>query len=276
LTQEPLAPWLQFEIGRRLNKNRLETGLLEKRFVGQLAISQRTRQPLPMLDVETKALAFPKDPMTNKHHAQFGRASLWHTMSMIGYSTIKTLTMVIRPRGRLPNSGSAHIFMHANRNYRMGLFMRNRGQDMYELGFNDGFSPSPTFIPVQLHKWYHVVIQYLGNPGTLSGYSIHVVELARLNDIRNRQPLLNDMIRFQNASVQPRLNQSDAGHLILGAADTRSYRFFEGYPNLFVASSFEGDVQYIRGYRQYINTDEHLVKEMKGDFASDWPQGPRL
>ncbi len=40
LTQEPLAPWLQFEICRRLNKGASTVGFLDRRFAGQIAISQ--------------------------------------------------------------------------------------------------------------------------------------------------------------------------------------------------------------------------------------------
>lgn len=281
LTQEPLAPWLQFEVANRLNKGRAETTLVEKRFVGQIGISQVSRQAIPMLDVETRNLVIQTRDLNSgapnrMAFARFSPSSIWHTKGMVGYSTMRTLTMLVRPRGRLPNQGSAHIFQHSNKIYRMGCFLKNTGGDTYEIGFSDGFTPTTQSQRIQLHKWHLIVIQYLGNPGTLSGYSFHVAPLDVLQNSRNREILLQTMRTAQNRGVQVRFREDAAGHLILGAADIRSYTPFQAYPNLFVAQSFEGDVAWVHGFRQYINSDEHLVKELQQKYMSDWPRGTGL
>jgi gamma-glutamyltranspeptidase/glutathione hydrolase len=121
ITQEPDAPWMQYEICSRPNNGKgTAVGFFEKRWNGPIAYyeNQGVDKPIPSFDALSSGVVAQTDnAMTytvpgGKGFLSFTSGSWWRTVSMFAYTAFKTITLLVRPSANLAASSQASIFSH--------------------------------------------------------------------------------------------------------------------------------------------------------------------
>jgi hypothetical protein len=272
VTQEPLAPWLQYEIVSKPNRGNGSTlGLFEKRWNGQCAYAWGTGQPIWSFDIETKSTA-PQSSMGGKH-LSFVTNSYWHTTSQFAFTAFKTITLLIRPMGNLANGATVSLFHHINfkNQFGYGCYLVNQGGRYFIRHWKGNMQEEH---PVYINKWNFLVIQYVGDQYGIRNFDLHVYDYDYVKGDTGRRQLLGYLKQRQNASGAVLYGNSindrrNAGHLVLGGTSP-NYKDASGRVT-WQTQSFTGDVAYIHGFRNYIDTDELLKTEIDSKWISRWP-----
>jgi len=287
LTQEPLAPWMQFEVCTRPNNGRGNaTGFFEKRFNGPSAFYYGTGQPFPSFDVDTRSVVFQTDPRQRmeipgkKAFMTFTSSSWWHTLSYYHVNAFKTITLLVRPSANLANGATAPVFYHTNqKTFIAGCYiMNNNGQ--YVINYSGkGFDKplAATTVPIAMNEWNFMVIQYLGDSMGLRKISFHIETLARLQDAGVRSQFSATLRANQNISGPSIVgavgssNPENSGWFMLGAATADFYK----KPGMWSwgTPGFSGDVAWVHGFRNFLDTEALLTSEVKQSWVSRWPRG---
>jgi hypothetical protein len=273
LTQEPLAPWLQYEICNRPNIGNGSTlGLFEKRWNGQAAFGWGTKQPIWSFDIDTRSTA-PQSSMSGKYLSFFS-GSWWHTTSQFAFTAFKTITLLIRPMGTLADGATVSLFHHINfkNTFGYGCFLVRQGNRYFIRHWKGSVQEEH---PVYINKWNFLVIQYVGDRFGIRNFDLHVYDYDYVKGDYGRRQLLGWMKQRQNATGailygNAMNDRSNAGHLILGGTSP-NYKDASGRVS-WQSQSFTGDVAYIHGFRNYIDTDELLKTEIDGKWISRWPR----
>jgi hypothetical protein len=275
LTQEPLAPWMQFEVCTRPNDGRGNAnGFFEKRFNGACAFSNADKKAIPGFDVMARSIIIQTDMNMreelpkNLPYIAFTSTSFWQTKSYVHAGAVRTLTILVRPRATLSNNGgSGVLFQHSNGttfdikanikntdgNYRIEYTAKAFGNNM-----------GSTTKQVAMNEWNLIVIQYIGDNNGLRRTSFHIETLKNLKNSAKRNQFTGELVSNQmvNGSIlagKPKANYAEnSGFLTLGSWNT---------------PSFEGDVAWIHGFRDFIDTEELLKNEIEQTWVSRWPRG---
>jgi len=287
LTQEPLAPWMQFEVCTRPNNRRGNaTGFFEKRFNGPCCFHWGTGQPFPSFDVDTRSVVYQTDPKQRgdvpgkKPFMTFTSSSWWHTLSYYHVNAFKTITLLVRPMANLANGANTPLFYQTNqRTFIAGCYiMNNNGQ--YVINYSAKAFDKPlaaTTVPIKMNEWNFIVIQYLGDNMGLRKITFHIESLARLQDATVRSQFSSTLRANQNISgpvivgAPGSSNAENSGWFMLGAATADFYK----KPGMWQwgTPGFTGDVAWVHGFRNFLDTEALLTSEIKQTWISRWPRG---
>lgn len=277
LTQEPLAPWLQYEICTRPNGGtRMSLGFFEKRWNGP---SSTTNQY--SFDVISSGVTYQTDtnsilgvPGTKPYMTFTSQPSRWYTGAMFAYSAFKTITLMVRPTSQ--NDPISGIFQHAqdpsSANARKcSLYLKSQGSSavfMLDVG-----SGTPQSAPCVLNAWNLVVIQYVDTDGYgIRAITMNAAAYSELNtNDRARATFLEEIKSTQNSSASVKTPMiRDVGDITRYSA--RIILGKPGWPSAGGAStSFLGDIAWLHGFRNFIKTDSELYAEMNQTWISRWP-----
>lgn len=278
LTQEPLAPWCQYELCSRQNNGAGKTvGLFEKRWNGPSALNQEQR-PTPGFDVISGNIAFQTNVKLResvpgkKGYASFLSNSYWGTNAYFHFNSFRTITILIRPSAELARGESASIFHHCNfSGYSAGMYLTNNG-GKYSISYGTSQGQFQTQHPVAMNEWNLIVIQYVGNDNGITRITCNVENLSNIQTDSGRASFFAKLNagRISGTSVVIGNPNQDpfpnSGMLIIGALNNKIYK------NCRITSpSFKGDVAWIHGFRNYLDTDDLLKKEVTQEWISRWP-----
>lgn len=279
LTQEPLAPWMQYEICARPNNGASAgVGLFEKRWNGSSALAPDGSQK-PSFDVIASSVVYQtdanlrKDVPGGKGYASFTNSSYWTTRSFFHFNAFKTLTVLVRPSANLANGGSCSIFHHLNVNgFGAGLYLTNQGG--YRIaGLTSSGQFNNTNVPVTMNEWNLVVIQYIGDNAGVRKITFDADRLTNLQSPSGRAAFLQKLSAGRAYAGGPVMignpvgdAMGNAGKLLIGSWNRTS---LPGYGGNF--PSFTGDMAWLHGFRNYLDTDEVLKNEIIQGWISRWP-----
>lgn len=278
LTQEPLAPWLQYEVCTRPNNgNGNANGFFEKRFNGQIAIQYPSNAKFPGFDVTATSLTIQTDTTMRRGvpkglpYISFTGSSSWSTMSAIHVNAIRTITILVRPTATLSSGQQAPIFNHGNSSSGTNTF--NAGCEVLNNGGNYTLTFTATAFgrqigsfsgPISMNEWNLIVLQYIGEERGLRKITCHVQTLERLQD--------PGVITTFSAALTA--VQGTGGIIVAGKPDSNSIEnsgiFRLGNQN---RQGFTGDVAWIHGFRNFLDTPELLQSEVQQTWISRWSRG---
>ena len=279
LTQEPLAPWLQYEVCTRPNNGAGNAdGFFEKRFNGPAAKNYAER-PFVSFDVETGGVTFQTSQQLRigvpkgLPYMSFTSNSRWNTLATIHVNAVRTYTVLFRPLANLSNSkSSVCVFYHGNGvrgkdtfyTY-VGIYNDNGRYNLqlHTLAFGNEFGSGT--IPVTTNEWNLLVVQYVGDDNGLRRVTMNVETLARLRTPDGRRQF----------SAALRSGQSISGSIVAGAYGAN---YYQNSGHLLLGAvpggwSFIGDVAWLHGFRNFLDTEELLQKEIEQSWISRWPRG---
>lgn len=290
LTQEPLAPWMQYELCTKPNSGRgASVGFFEKRWNGPSAFNYHNGFAFPSFDVDSRSVVFQTDEKLRsdvpgkKGYMSFNSSSWWHTRSYFHFTAFKTLTLLIRPMATLAPGGFGSVFHHCNLAagaFSAGLYIYNTA-GQYTVGYGTNKGQAQTTVPITMNEWNLVVIQYIGDDNGVRGISFNVETLAALkrsDGAVRRQFLAKLTARQQWGTAGPVMvgggdgnYVKNSGWLMMGSSGSDFYK----RPGMAAwnSPSFTGDVAWVHGFRNYIDRDELLLNEINQTWISRWPNG---
>ena len=290
LTQEALAPWLQYEVCTRKNdgNNGATLGFFEKRWNGPVSINSPAS-----FDVTYSAIASP-EPVSgentpgNKRYMRFNTTtSSWRTKAGILPSAVKTITLMIKPDAQTDKNslvmfhvGGAQLFIQRNDN---GTYVF----------FGGGFIGSGITAPFVIGEWNLIVIQYIDSGENFHYMTLHSETYSNLTTNKNRRTdflkQLTDsrssfvkngssstfvkekeyLTNWQTKDILLK-NQDNIGlfSISIGVSDIVRSTPMSGI------KPFKGDLLWLHGFRQHFTTEFELDSEVNQLWASRWPTSP--
>ena len=285
LTQEPLAPWLRYEVCSRPNDGKgAALGFFETRFNGR--VSAEPAQGKYSFDTSFRSIAYQTDSArrigvpANKAFSSFTSSSQWMTYSMFAYSSLKTITLMIRPTSGSQTATYTGIFTHGQNpttaNARIcTLYLKYaNGTYSFSLVTKAGSTITEQSGPCTANAWNLVVIQYIDTDGYgIRGISLHSAPYLDLNTSQSARAVFLNMIKTalnNNSPVQTPIMRAPT--------DINKYsgKLFLGYPpwplpNYNAGGSFTGDIAWLHGFRNFIGSDSELLAEIQQTWISRWP-----
>ena len=277
LTQEPLAPWAQYELCARPNNGAgTKVGFFEKRWNGPSSLNYQGN-PTPGFDVISGNIVFQtslnlrESVPGKKGYTSFVSNSYWHTNAYFHFNSFRTITILIRPSAELASGASASVFHHCNfSGYSAGMYLTNNG-GRYSISYGTNQNQFQTQHNVTMNEWNLIVIQYVGDNNGITRITCNVESLSNIQSNSVRASLLAKLnagrisgssVVIGNPGEDPLLN---SGMLILGELNRTVYPKFNSY-----VPSFTGDVAWVHGFRNYIDTDALLKNEITQSWISRW------
>ena len=203
LTQEPLAPWLQYEICSRPNGGLgTSLGFFEKRWNGPSSVNNQYS-----FDVISSGVTYQTDtnsilsvPGTKPYMTFTSPTSQWYTAAMFAYSAFKTITLMIRPtkEGKIfqheqnPSTSSGRTcYLELEKSGSSYLFLLKGGVISYR-------------VPCVLNAWNLVVIQYVDTDGYgIRTLTMHAAPYTELNTNASSRATFLATIKAQQSSSYP-------------------------------------------------------------------------
>jgi hypothetical protein len=268
LTQEPLAPWMQYEICEKPNMDSgRQRGFFERRWSTQAAYAWGTGKPIWSFDVDSRSVGVTGNSLTFP-----GKGAWWHTKSYFAFTAFKTITLLVKPNANLAENQSVSIFHHVN-------FTNSFGTGIYLTRYNNQyfirhwFGGSQQDIPVAVNEYNLVVLQYVGDSYGIRNITCHVSPFNTVKTDAGRRTLLEQMKSRQDATGSvvygSAVNNRDfSGYLVLGGTSP-NYKDASGR-NSWQSESFQGEVKWIHGFRNYIDADELLKAEIEQAWIKAW------
>jgi hypothetical protein len=282
LTQEPLAPWMQYEICTRPNAGSGNAvGFFEKRWNGPIAYAYWTNAQLPSFDVVSGSVAYQTDKQRRqgvpggKPYASFTSRSWWHTKAYFAFNAFKTITLLVRPEATPAVGSFLSIFHHVNfKGFSTGVYFTNNGGGNYVFHFWNG--SRATQVKAYPNEWNFIVFQYASDEGGLRAVQFDAERLETLKQDGGRRSFLDRLRTKQNATGgylvgNAASNRENSGYLIMGASVSEyvdSANRWSWRPD-----SFVGDIAWIHGFRTFLDTDDLLKAELTQSWISRWPRG---
>jgi hypothetical protein len=275
LTQEPLAPWMQFEVCTRPNDGQGNAnGFFEKRFNGPCAIDTAGEKSMPGFDVNARSIVIQTDMKKREDvpkklpYITFTSTSVWSTKSYIHAGAVRTLTILFRPTATLSSSGGVGVvFQHSNgTTFAIKVVITNNG-GTYAIKYTAtafGKDIGSSTAEVKMNEWNLMVIQYVGDNYGLRKTSFHIETLKNLQNPAQRAQFSTQLVSNQGVSGaivagNPKANYiQNSGFFTLGAWDV---------------PSCTGDVAWIHGFRGFLDTEPLLKSEVEQSWLSRWPRG---
>ena len=275
LTQEPLAPWLQYEVCTRPNNGKGNAnGFFEKRFNGPIAFNNETNQSFPSFDVVASGVTIQTDPNMRKAvpkglaYTTFTSSSSWKTMSYIHVNAMRTITILVRPTATQAVGQSVPLFYHSNDStFKVACEISNNAGQYYLTcqGTSSGNNLINFSKGITMNEWNLVVLQYIGDENGLRKIHCNFETLARLQD-----PTIRGQFSSALTSVQT-ITRS----LILAGRPGTNYKDSAGsfsLGNRGSAPGFTGDVAWVHAFRNFLDTDTLLQSEVEQKWISRWPR----
>ena len=277
LTQEPLAPWLQYEICTRPNGGRgASLGFFEKRWNGPSSINNKLS-----FDVLTNAVTYQTDtnsilgvPGTKPYISFTSQPSRWYSQALFAYSAFKTITLMVRPTAQ--NDDYTGIFQHCQDP--ASAFQGGCSLYLVKQGSSYIFRLSAQLVhytaPCVVNAWNLVVIQYVDTDGYgIRAITMHAAPYTELNTIESSRAEFLRIIKNQQSTSIPVKTP-----IMREVGDITKYsgRLFlgkPGWPPIGVPAntSFLGDIAWLHGFRNFIGTDSELYAELNQTWISRWP-----
>jgi hypothetical protein len=280
LTQEPLAPWLQYEVCTRPNNRQGNAnGFFEKRFNGPCAMNYSST-PFTSFDVEAKGLVIQTDKNLRVGipkglpYIGFTSSSSWKTMSYVHVNAVRTYTILLRPVANLANGQAASIFYHNNwfppygtRTFYAyaGLYNMNGQYKIWHHARAFGTELDNGMMPIRMNEWNLLVIQYVGDDSGIRRINMAVESLDRLRDSRARSDFSNALRGGQTISGQVAVGNPNARYV-----ENAGFIYLGALPD---AMGFTGDIAWLHGFRNYLDTEALLKSEVEQSWISRWPRG---
>ena len=285
VTQEPVAPWMNFEVCTRLNTDgttgaRNTAGLFERRWSGQAAITAGGAA-IPSFDVLAKSLAVQNgadkkaDTPGKRAHILFTPKSVWKTRARVAFNAVKTITLMIRPKATLTPGGWVNVFNWMNPQTQHGMLLMYTRQGnaymMYAYTYGLGWS----IVPITPNAWNYVVIQVNGDKRGVRSMNVSASPVTALTTAATRSTFLR--------SLQGR--QSMSGGIIMRSAvddvnESAPFRLGGVFnvdnpdiPRWNESLGFEGDVAFLHGFRTYLDTEGMIESDINGTWMTRWPRG---
>jgi hypothetical protein len=250
LTQEPLAPWMNYEVCTKPNMGLGPAlGFFDTRWNGPTAAPTVSGNTKISFDTTSSGVVYQTSASLRskvpggKCYMSFTESSTWKTMGMFSFSAFKTLTLMVRPTVGALGSGGRGI-LKPRRDERSGFILGvNDGVQGSTVQFSlittkDGslLAQTPTgnnpgniimqSAPCVMNAWNLVIIQYIDTDGYgIRDISLHACsyEAASLNPTV-RAEMITQMQTKRNATNPIRFpvsrKQSDitkyAGFLSIG------------------------------------------------------------
>ncbi len=292
VTQSPLAPWMQYEICNRANETPGNLiGFFDTRWNGPCALSDGKvvsgfGTNMKSCVVQTRKDLRQQTP-SRKAYLSFITNSWWNTKSYFAYTAFKTITLAVRPTAPPAPGERLSIFQHANfAGYSHGIYLKNIGNGSYIFEFENRFdgpgamaqsSSRKLSAPAQLQKWNLVVLQYLKDSTNSGVADFHLAAdtFENLEYKTMRTIFLSNLTTAQNRSLGALIlenagaNPSHSGLLALGGT-MPEYTTSSGR-RAFMTQSFTGDIAWLHGFRNYLDTDEQLKNEIAQEWERRWP-----
>jgi hypothetical protein len=156
--------------------------------------------------------------------------------------------------------------------------INNNGQYVFSFTAKafDKLLCSTTVTPV-MNEWNFIVIQYLGDENGLRKITFHCESLKRLELFHVRSQFSWALLANQNISGSPLIgtpgshNPDNSGWFMFGASTAEMHRKPGMWP--WSAMGFKGDVAWLHGFRNFLDTEPLLNSEIKQTWISRWPRG---
>ena len=276
LTQEPLAPWMQFEVCTRPNDDQGNAnGFFEKRFNGPCAFKYNdTNARYSGFDVMARSVVIQTDKSLREQlpkklpYITFTSTSFWSTKSYIHAGAVRTVTILVGPTATLSNNGGVGVlFTHSNgTTFNIETKIMNSGGN-YTIQYSAkafGNDIGSSSNQIKMNEWNLIVIQYIGDANGLRRTSFHIQTLNNLRDTNQRNQFATEL----------NLKQSISGTIVAGNPKA-DYNQNSGFFTLgaWASPSFTGGVAWIHGFRNFLDTDELLKNEIQQSWLSRWPRG---
>jgi hypothetical protein len=267
LTQEPFAPWLQYEVCTKRNRGTLETNLLEKRWNQPMGFSGvLSGSVYPSFDISTNGVSVENDSSSSSSSSPsppwgakvklLGTNSKWQTLSRFSYTSFKTLSIVLRPYSD-PFS-EVRVFSHGPHCV-LNLYKMNETTYVFRFWNGRTWEQKECFI----NSWNFIVFQYILTKNSLEYIHCHIYNYEELIKNKSERSKLIKEIKgvreIQTISLIEQIdstNPYNSGYLILGSdANTLGVR---------------GDVKWIHGFRYCLDKEDELIKELKNQWLRRW------
>jgi hypothetical protein len=203
LTQEPLAPWLQYEICTRPNGGRgASLGFFEKRWNGPSSPNNKFS-----FDVISTGVTYQTDtnsilsvPGTKPYISFTSPTSQWYTGGLFAYSAFKTITLMIRP------TMEGMIFQHGQDP--ASAFQGGCTLHLMKQGSYYQFVLMSRLMhykaPCVLNAWNFVVIQYVDTDGYgIRATTMYAAPYTELNENNSSRAEFLRIIKNQQSSSHP-------------------------------------------------------------------------
>lgn len=282
LTQEPLAPWMQYEICSRPNGDSGNAvGFFEKRWNGQISYAFWTNRRAFSFDVVSGGVAYQTDIQRRqgipggKPFASFTSRSWWHTRSYFAFNAFKTITLLVRPMATPAVGAYVNIFHHANfKGFSTGVYLFNAGGGNFVFHFWNGSTAAQ--VRAFPNEWNLLVFQYISDEGGLRAIHFDAERLSTIRQDGGRRAFLDRLRSRQNATGgyivgNATSNRENSGYILMGAGMSDYLDSSNRWS--WKADSFTGDVAWIHGFRTFLDTDELLRTEINQTWISRWPRG---
>jgi hypothetical protein len=277
LTQEPLAPWLQYEtVTRENNGQGKKLGLFEKRWNGPAAFYENkgVNSPVPSFDVVSAGIAPQIDDGVGHH--MFTPGSWWHTKALFAFTAFQTITLMVRPEASLSAGSFSSVFQHMNFiNFAVNLWLYTADGKNYQFAFYN--NTAMTYLPCKIGEFNMIVIQYNSHAQGIRNIQADAMDLPTLKTSGGLNTMFARISNHQSPVgpiiMPPITNEAQrkigSGMLILGGS-CPDYSLQAGSQKNI--QSFTGDVAWIHGFRTPINTIGMLKAEVEQTWISRWPR----
>jgi hypothetical protein len=282
LTQEALAPWLQYEVCSRKNdgNNGATLGFFEKRWNGPISITSPYSFDVKYSNISSPESVSGENTPGNKRYMRFNPSSKWRTKAGILPSSVKTITLMIRPSAQVDEY---NLVMH----HSFLVMIKKSDNGTYTFVAGNKYTVTA---PCVIGEWNFVVIQYINSGELLHDYSLHAGTYSQIS--RNRNIFLNNMIDSRNRFPKNNTETFNKELEYLNSPDLKKLLMSNTFDNLGMFSitlggsdlidrthmigtkSFQGDLLWLHGFRQHFTTDYELESELNQLWASRWPTSP--
>jgi hypothetical protein len=293
LTQEALAPWLQYEVCTRKNdgNNGATLGFFEKRWNGPISINSPISFDVNYSNISSPEPVSGENTPGNKRYMRFNTtASSWRTKTGILPSAVKTITLMIKPDAQTDKYSL--VMFHAAAGQ---LFIERGDNGIYKFIASSYINGGITGRCV-IGEWNFIVIQYIDSGKMMSYVTMHCETYSNLTTNKNRRAdflkqLTDSRSSFvKNGSsstfekeketltdwqIKDMLfkNQDKVGNvglfsIIIGGSDILQRTHLGGI------KPFTGDILWLHGFRQHFTSDFELDSEVNQLWASRWPTSP--
>lgn len=278
VSQEPLAPWLNYEVCTRPNGGVTAMGLYERRWNGPAAISYGGKN-IPSFDVSVNALSITAPTTAVRGFASFVSTSSWKTQARLGFNAVRTLTMMVNPMANVTNGSKVSILFWFRPDTGKGVMIslkNNGGNYILETYTTDkGFTNSP----ISPNQMNYIVLQVISDSRGVQDFNVSSASVAALSGmsaaaVAARTSFVNTLIAKQNITRGYIANSasSDANEsapLRVGAVLTAQN---PDISTRYQQYGFQGSVVFVHGFREYMNTAELIQADVDGLWMTRWPR----
>jgi hypothetical protein len=120
-------------------------------------------------------------------------------------------------------------------------------------------------MPIRMNEWNLLVIQYVGDDSGIRRINMAVESLDRLRDSRARSDFSNALRGGQTISGQVAVGNPNARYV-----ENAGFIYLGALPD---AMGFTGDIAWLHGFRNYLDTEALLKSEVEQSWISRWPRG---